>query len=538
MSVSSRPVSRYQRRILAWGGGLACLLYVVGAPIYLDRIEADLTERVSADLAAAGFEGVSVSFSGQAGSIRCQEPLGDPREALDVAYAVHGVRTMEDLPDECRVRTVPSTEDDGEDAAAPTAPAVEDTAADTDDTADDDADDDTGTTTIAPVPDFDSVLAVLGGNPQFSLLDQLVLDAGLAGELGEGGPWTLFAPTDSAFDVLPADAVAQLRSDPELLRQVLLHHLVDGRLPIDQLVDGPLVTMAGDEVIVDVGGPLPRVDSASIVEPDVLAVNGVVHALDELLLPAGVDLSAPDRLAPVSADFDGRRYVLQGVVRSEVERAVLVDAATTAVGPEDTVDELTTDPDLGLDQLVAQDLASLVAAVPVHLVSGTAVFDGEMLAVEGTFADDAGRIAMEEIAAGVDATISLSEVEPPSDDDAEALETELNAFVAENPILFPPGSADLETSAAPILDELARLALATPGLAITVEGHTDSDGDAAANLLLSEQRAAAVRQALVDRGLDPTAIVAEGFGSTKPILVDGVEDKDASRRVEFRVVVA
>lgn len=522
MSLTPRPVSRYQRRILAWGGGLACLLYVVGAPMYLDRVEADLTDRVTADLVAAGFEGVTVSFSGQTGSIRCQEPLSDPRGALDVAYAVRGVRTMQDLPDECRVRTVPSADDGVEETAVP---------------ATDDAPGDV-TTTTALVPDFDSVVSVLGGNPQFSLLSQLVQDAGLADELGEGGPWTVFAPTDAAFDLLPADAVAQLRSDPDVLRRVLLHHVVGGLLLTEQLADGPLGTQAGDEITVDVGGPLPRVEGASIVEPDVLAANGVVHALDEVLVPADVDLSAPDQLSPVTAVFDGSRYVLQGVVRSEVERTVLVTAAAAAVGVENTVDELTTDPDLGLDEPAARDLASLVAAVAVHLVAGTAAFDGEMLVVQGTYGDDAGRVAIEELAAGLDATTSLSEIEPPAAADAAALEAELNGLVAENPIRFQPSSAILDASAAPILDEIARRALAVPGLTITVEGHTDSDGDDQANLLLSEQRAVAVQSALVDRGLDPAAVQAEGFGSTRPVLVDGVEDKDASRRVEFRVVVA
>ena len=75
-------------------------------------------------------------------------------------------------------------------------------------------------------------------------------------------------------------------------------------------------------------------------------------------------------------------------------------------------------------------------------------------------------------------------------------------------------------------------------MAITVAGHTDSDGDADENLVLSQLRAAAVRQALVDRGVEAEAVTAEGFGSTRPVLVDGVEDKAASRRVEFQVAVS
>lgn len=525
--MSPRSVSRYQRRILAWGAALACLLYVIGAPIYLDRVESDLTDRVSTELEAAGFEGVSVSFSGQTGSIRCQSPLREPRTALDVAYSVRGVRSIEDLPDECRVLTV-LPDDADEQASSDTEVATTTTTTDA-----------PSTTTTEPGPDFESVLAVLGGNPQFSLLHQLVQDADLTMELSVGGPMTLFAPTDAAFDVLPADAVAQLRSDPVMLDRVLRHHVVAARLLAEQLVDGPLTTAAGDDITIVLVGGAPRVDGATIVEPDVLAANGVVHAIDALLLPDDVDLSGPDQFAPVSATFVDGRYLLEGVVRSEVERTILVSAASGASEVADTVDELTVDPDLGIDEEVAQDLASLVAAVPVHLVSGTASYDGEMLVLEGAYVDDAGRAAIADIADAVGAEISLTQSQPPSEgDDAAALEAELNAYVAENPILFQPSSSLLDETAEPILDELARRAQGATGVTIVVEGHTDSDGDASANLVLSEQRAVVVRQELVERGLDPASLEAEGFGSEEPILVDGVEDKDASRRVEFRVEVA
>ena len=533
MSSPSRPASRYQRRILAWGGAAACLLFVVGAPIYLDHVESDLTERVSDELAAAGFDGFTVSFSGQTGSIDCAEPLGDPRAALDAAMAVRGVRTMNDLPDACRVRTVGDAEE-GQvttaDADVTTTLAAEDGRADTSSS--------TTTTTSALVPDFETVRAVLGGNPQFSLLDQLVQDAEIVALLSDGQPVTLFAPTNAAFDALPADAVAQLRSDPELLARVLDHHIVQGRLLVADLVTGPLTTAAGDELEIDADGAVPVVDGASIVEPDVLAGNGVVHAVDALLLPDDVDLTAPEQLAATTATFADGGYLLQGVVRSEVERTILVLAATAAVGAEAVTDELVVDPDLGLDEPTAQALATLVTAVADSLVAGAATFDGEMLVVSGTFADEAGRVAVEQAATAVGAGTALTQRPAATEDEAVALESELNAFVAANPILFEPSSSVLDESALPIIDEIARRARALAGVTITVEGHTDSDGGDDENLVLSQLRAVAVQQALVERGLDPGAVTAEGFGSTRPILVDGVEDKAASRRVEFRVEVS
>lgn len=66
-----------------------------------------------------------------------------------------------------------------------------------------------------------------------------------------------------------------------------------------------------------------------------------------------------------------------------------------------------------------------------------------------------------------------------------------------------------------------------------IEGHTDTDGGDDANLALSQARSEAVLAFLVDAGLDADRFTATGFGETQPILVDGVEDKPASRRIEF-----
>jgi outer membrane protein OmpA-like peptidoglycan-associated protein/uncharacterized surface protein with fasciclin (FAS1) repeats len=522
MTTPSRSASRYQRRILAWGGGVAALLFVVGAPVYLDRVETDLAGRVTDELTAAGYEAFTVSFSGQTGSISCSRPLGDPSGAVEIANAVRGVRSIDDLPDACRVLT---GEEPGSLETTTTAPSSGFLPS-------------TSTTTTTPPVDFGTVVAVLSGNPRFSLLSQLVVDAGLVETLSGEGPFTLFAPTDEAFDAVPADLLAQLRSDDDLLARVLAHHVVAVRLLVDDLGAGALSTLADDELTITMNAGDPMIDGASITEPDDLALNGVVHAIDTLLLPGDVDLSATEEPASASATYADGVFVLRGVVRSEVERGVLVDAAVAALGEVFVTDELVTDAVVGLDPTTAGSLASLIAVLPDALVTGVVGFDGTSLFATGTYADEAGREAMSTAAAAVDADLELSERPAATDDDAETLEAELNAFVSANPIRFAPSSAVLDAAAVPILDEIARRALEFGGVAITVEGHTDSDGIERENLVLSRLRALAVRDALIERGLDPGSVAAQGFGSSEPVLVDGVEDKDASRRVEFRVVAA
>jgi OOP family OmpA-OmpF porin len=121
---------------------------------------------------------------------------------------------------------------------------------------------------------------------------------------------------------------------------------------------------------------------------------------------------------------------------------------------------------------------------------------------------------------------------------AQGLEQELNALVAANPVRFEPGSAVLTPESNAVVAELAELARRLDGISLEVVGHTDSDGGAPPNQRLSEDRANTVRLALVLLGLDPDQVTARGAGETEPILVDGVEDAEASRRVEFVVDVS
>ena len=92
--------------VLGAGSLAAFTLFVVGAPIVNNRIEADLERRVSDELAAAGHTGVTVRFSGQDATLACSGPLDDPEGAIDVAYGVHGVHSIE-LDRACRVTTAP-----------------------------------------------------------------------------------------------------------------------------------------------------------------------------------------------------------------------------------------------------------------------------------------------------------------------------------------------------------------------------------------------------------------------------------------------
>jgi len=531
-SPTTRTAARFHRRILGIGALATLLLVIIGAPFFVNRIEDDLEGRVPAELAAAGFPGVAASFSGQDGTLRCDAPLDDPEGAIAAAYDVWGVRAIE-VDRSCRVNRAPivetSTTVAGDEVPEASAVFVTGTDDDVTDTAE------VPTATSIP-PDFDTVADIVATSPQLSLLAVLIQEAGLTEVLGSetSEPITLFAPTDEAFDALPADEFARLRSDPELLTKVLSHHALAGDVRVADLVDGELVTMDGGTVEIATNGTEISVSGATVITSDLTARNGVVHVIDAVL---PVDLSGAGRFAETAAVFESGQVTLSGVVATEVERAALITAASGISGTVPVDDQLTVDPDRGLDAATTASLARLVAAMPVNLIDGVSGFDGHELYVRGIYLTETERDAMTAVAEAVDATIDLQAPPVATEADAADVENQLNTYVAANPVLFEPSSSVLTDSSSAVLDRLAQTAQRFSGVTITVEGHTDSDGSAAENVLLSRFRALVVRQALIDRGIPAEAITAEGFGSERPILVDGVEDKVASRRVEFRVVV-
>jgi OmpA family len=121
---------------------------------------------------------------------------------------------------------------------------------------------------------------------------------------------------------------------------------------------------------------------------------------------------------------------------------------------------------------------------------------------------------------------------------AQACERALTRALGGEQIEFASGSATIETRSAPLLDRLAREARTCAGT-IRIEGHTDLTGRTAFNRALSEARAAAVRDALIARGVPAERLYAAGLGAARPIADNRTEDGRArNRRIEFHAVSA
>jgi uncharacterized surface protein with fasciclin (FAS1) repeats len=123
-------------------------------------------------------------------------------------------------------------------------------------------------------------------NGSFKTLVAAVKAAGLVETLQGEGPYTVFAPTDDAFAKLPAGTVESLLGDPDALREVLLYHVVPGKVPASDVVSlSSAKTAQGSMVDIQVRDGAVQVDEASVIATDIETSNGIIHVIDTVIIP-------------------------------------------------------------------------------------------------------------------------------------------------------------------------------------------------------------------------------------------------------------
>lgn len=150
------------------------------------------------------------------------------------------------------------------------------------------------TEAASPVAD-ETIVGVASSNPDFSTLVAAVSAAGLAETLSAPGPYTVFAPTNEAFEDLPAGLVDALLlpENKEVLTQILTYHVVEGEVMSTDVQPGKVPTVEGSDLTIKVqkDGDV-KVNDADVEAVDVVASNGVIHVIDEVLVPPNVDVNA------------------------------------------------------------------------------------------------------------------------------------------------------------------------------------------------------------------------------------------------------
>lgn len=129
------------------------------------------------------------------------------------------------------------------------------------------------------------IVGTLEHDGNFSNLLRAVRSAGLEETLKGAGPFTIFAPEDTAFESAQVGAMRWITEDATRLRQVLTHHVVKERLMASDLKTArPLRAVDGSDLQLRPLGAHARVGEATITRSDIVAKNGVIHAIDRVVI--------------------------------------------------------------------------------------------------------------------------------------------------------------------------------------------------------------------------------------------------------------
>ncbi|MGD8865053.1 MAG: fasciclin domain-containing protein, partial [Anaerolineales bacterium] len=197
---------------------------------------------------------------------------------------------------------------------------------------------------------------------RFTTLVAAVQAAGLEDALRGEGPLTVFAPTDDAFAALPEGTVEALLEDPEALADILLYHVVDGKVMAADVVElSSAQTLQGQYVDISVEGDSVMIDGAEVLIPDIETSNGVIHVIDQVILPETRDI------VDIAVE-DGRFTTLVAAVQAAgLEEALRGEGPLTVFAPTD--DAFAALPE-GTVEALLNDIPALTDILLYHVADG------------------------------------------------------------------------------------------------------------------------------------------------------------------------
>lgn len=442
------------------------------------------------------------------------------------------------------------------------------------------------------------IVDTAAGTGGFTKLTAALQAAGLTDALKGPGPFTVFAPNDAAFDALPDGVLTELLKpkNKATLAKVLTYHVLAQSLPSSEIkktiasgASATFTTLEGSKLDIAPTADTIRVNDVEIVAPDVAASNGIIHVIDRVLLPKDVSL--------VSAANPGSTTTVTPTTTATTTPATTTPAATASAATKNILDTASGAgnfstlaglvADAGLTETLngpgpftvfAPDDAAFAKLPPAlvealkrpenrgllgkiltyHVVPGALkaadLKSGDVATVEGSQV----KVVVDNGSVGVnDAKVTTADIAatngvihvidsvllPPAVDvtaltgpsattnaAGDATPESLTVYFASGIATFD-GAANAKISAAIVL-----LSGVADGTKITVIGHADTTGVAAANLALSKARADNVVAAL-KAGLAAKASAltfdAQAKGSTEP-----VADLAKSRRVTIEIAAA
>ena len=132
-----------------------------------------------------------------------------------------------------------------------------------------------------------NIVQTAAASGQFDTLAMLLSKAGLVKTLQQKGPYTVFAPTDAAFAKVPKATLNTLLASKPKLKGVLLYHVVAGKVTAAQVTRlSSAETASGERVRIRVSGSNVFVNRSKVTKADVIASNGVIHVINQVLIPS------------------------------------------------------------------------------------------------------------------------------------------------------------------------------------------------------------------------------------------------------------
>jgi len=219
-------------------------------------------------------------------------------------------------------------------------------------------------------PQSQTVVDIIVGSEDHNTLEAAVIAAELADDLSGDGPFTVFAPTDDAFDALPAGTVESLLEDPTGdLANILLHHVYSGSAMSTDLSDGMMIpTLLGTDltVSIDMDGTV-MIDNAMVTVANIEADNGVVHVINAVLIPSAETTTVVD----IIVGSEDHNTLEAAVIAAELADDLSGDGPFTVFAPtDDAFDAL---PAGTVESLLEDPTGDLANILLHHVYSGSAM---------------------------------------------------------------------------------------------------------------------------------------------------------------------
>jgi len=172
-----------------------------------------------------------------------------------------------------------------------------------------------------------TIYDIVVNSPEHTTLKTAIDACSLDGVLSGPGPMTLFAPTDAAFDLLPAGTVASLLNDIPQLTNILKHHVLADSVMSSMLTNGQVATsLFGTDLSVSINSSGDVfIDNAQVIIADLVADNGVVHVIDAVLLPPTTSTIEENYSSPSQAEYLFSLNILGKKVKLSTKNQILFD---------------------------------------------------------------------------------------------------------------------------------------------------------------------------------------------------------------------